>query len=272
MGIMKKKISIIGAGWVGLPLAIDLKNKGHEVSATTTTPSKIETLTKNGIVGYLLTIDGVGSLQGHPILDADILIITLPFKRSFTVPTVYLDQFKSILEAIPTTHSPWVIMTTSTSIYPDRSGVMTEETPILPTNAREQALLDTETLVRSYSPSSIVRLGGLTGPNRALGKFLSGKRDIKDATTNLIHLDDVILIISKMIEKNATNITLNGVSDHHPLKSTLYIDVSKKAGLPPPTFASSPPIEKIVSNHLLKSVLGITLTYPDPLKMTEAGK
>ncbi len=49
-----KRVVVIGAGWLGLPLAQWLKQQGHIVYATRTTPQGLQTLQPKGIQRYIL--------------------------------------------------------------------------------------------------------------------------------------------------------------------------------------------------------------------------
>jgi nucleoside-diphosphate-sugar epimerase len=262
------KISIIGAGWLGFPLAIALKSQGHQIQVTTTTEDKLLDLRTHGITPHLLTISPNTPKATHPIFDADIIIVTIPFKRNLLAPSEYKDQFQSILDSLPSKNSPWLIMTSSTSVYGDLTGTLTEETPIHPTTPRQHALRDTEILLQK-TPSisaSILRLGGLYGPSRQIGKFLSGKSNLLDATVNLIHLDDILNIISQLIEKKLKNQLFNLVSDQHPLKSTLYTQAAQKLGLNPPSFLNKPAHEKLISNQKIKDALNYQFQHPTPME------
>ena len=44
-----RKIAVLGCGWLGFPLAISLIKNGHIITGTTTSVSKIPTLSEKGI-------------------------------------------------------------------------------------------------------------------------------------------------------------------------------------------------------------------------------
>jgi UDP-glucose 6-dehydrogenase len=48
------KISIVGCGWLGLPLGAKLVKNGHRVFGSTTSEEKIEEIKAAGIAPYLL--------------------------------------------------------------------------------------------------------------------------------------------------------------------------------------------------------------------------
>ena len=46
----RKKIAILGCGWLGLPLAKSLLSKGYKVKGSTTSESKLEILENAGVL------------------------------------------------------------------------------------------------------------------------------------------------------------------------------------------------------------------------------
>jgi UDP-N-acetyl-D-mannosaminuronate dehydrogenase len=75
----KNVISLLGCGWLGFPLALDLISRGFIVKGSTTSPQKIPLLKASGIDPILVQFD-----QFHPepdlneLLDGDILIVSVP--------------------------------------------------------------------------------------------------------------------------------------------------------------------------------------------------
>ena len=56
------------------------------------------------------------------------------------------------------------------------------------------------------------------------------------APINLIHLDDCINIISRIIEENKWNQLFNAVAPFHPTREKYYTEVAKSKGLQSPEF------------------------------------
>lgn len=57
-----KPISILGCGWLGLPLAKSLLEKGFSVKGSTTSIKKIALLEKFGIHPHIVTLSAVEGL------------------------------------------------------------------------------------------------------------------------------------------------------------------------------------------------------------------
>lgn len=267
---MNRSIFILGCGYVGLPLACELLKLGHTVSGTTTSEDKKEFLNSFGIKGLVFHLqDSPYPPLPNEYFSADTLIITLPFKRSYVDPTVYLDQIKHIIKPIRDSKIDTVLFTSSTMVYPSNNSVVNEDTRIEPQDERQRVLFEIEQFL-SFHPgfqSCILRLSGLYGPDREIGHFLSGAQLQKcgDTPVNLVHVDDVVGVISRLIQTNCYPDILNVVSDNHPTREQLYKAKCEHLGLDPPTFLAHNQPYKIVSNSKIKSVLGYLFKHPDPL-------
>ena len=147
-----------------------------------------------------------------------------------------------------------VILISTTSVYPNLNRIVTEE------DADEQnAIVRAEGLVRELGiPCTILRFGGLFGPGRHPGRFLTGKRDVKggNVPVNMIHLDDCVEIITRVIQQNVWNEVLNACADDHPTRKEFYTNAAADLGVEPPIFLDDEVSEyKIVSNERLKNIL-----------------
>ena len=261
-------ISIIGCGWIGLPLAINLKKQGYNVSGTTTSQEKINILQNEAITPIHLTCHTDGRIQTttESIFDANILIVTIPFKRSLSDPMHYYNQLHAILERYKksSTLNKWILFTSSISVYSATNQTVDETTIIKPKNPRQQWLLQTEnTLLNSIIPTTVVRLGGLVGYDRKIGNFFTRKTlTTPNHPTNLIHRDDVIGIITTIIKQQEKNTIFNAVCPHHPQKKDLYTFHSKLQQQPPPTIDSTQPSSyKLVSGNKIIKQLKYTFKY-----------
>lgn len=258
---LMKKVTIIGAGWLGLPLAIKFKDSGYHVHGTTTQKEKKEILEKHTINATVF--DAYKTNFDEINWNVDILIITIPFKRNLIDPFVYPKMIENIYKHIyPNT---LLVFTSSTSVYPAHISNCNEQTELTaPRSDREIALHDSEKIIQKHTKYLILRLSGLYGPGREPGKFLAQKTSIPDQPVNLIHLDDIIEIIMQLISKNITNEIFNLTQDIHPLKSEFYTLAAQKKGLAIPSFTHSN-IQKIVSNQKLKNALNYEFIHPNPM-------
>lgn len=265
-----RKISILGCGWLGFPLALELKRRGHLVKGSTTTAVKLAKLQVAGIEPYLLDVAAdLETPNSTGLFIADVLIITLPFKRDFDPPDLYTRQIEALIARIESSTIRFVIFTSSTSVYPDNIGVAREETAFVGDNPRALVLREVEQrfLANKHFGATVCRLGGLYGPDRPIGRFLSGQRDVPDPDqpVNLVHLADCVGAIAGLVQRPAAGEIFNICADEHPSRRELYTRAALAMGLPAPQFRgnSSTP-GKIVSNNKIKKYLPYQFVYPDP--------
>lgn len=265
-------VSIIGCGWLGLPLAKKLISHGYLVKGSTTTFEKIPELKKAGIFSFCLNVGHEVTGEGRDeFFESDIVVITLPFKRNFTDPAEYHKQIAAIKnECVKSPRVRHVIFTGSTSVYPSDLKFASEETEFIADDDRAKVLknIEKELLNQSKFKTTVIRLAGLYGPGRQIGKFMAGKKDLAggDQPVNLIHLDDAVGILYETIRQNAGGQIFNACSGGHPLRKELYTEAAKNLGLPEPVFREGAiPGKKIVDNRKVKDVLNYRFLHPDPL-------
>lgn len=253
-------ISILGSGWLGMPLAHRLSQLGHRVHISTRSPAKQAELTAQGLPGYLLDIDSTDDIS-PAFFDSDILIIAITSKNK--------DGFARLISASADSPVQHVLFISSSSVYQNLNREVSEdegaEDPTHP-------LYQIETLFRENPnfTTSIIRFSGLVGPARHPGHFFRGGKTVKqaDAPINLIHLDDCIGLIETVIGQSAWGEVFNGCSDAHPIKREFYPLVAKAIDMPCPVFSvAQTPSYKIVSNDKIKQKLGYQLHHPDLLKL-----
>lgn len=267
-------VSILGCGWLGLPLAEALRDAGHTVKGSTTTEEKIQLLKGKNIQPFLLSLDP--TLQCKDCKDfwqSDVLVLNIPpGRRRKNVEEYHPKQIQSVIEQIENSPVSFVVFVSSTSVYPKQAGIVSEEDAIAGKAVRPSgnALLKAEKML-GYADSfetTIIRFGGLYGYDRHPGKYLAGKKkmDRGNAPVNLIHCDDCVAILKTIIEKNITGQTFNAVSDGHPPRKMYYKAAAEVLGLEEPSFAKDSRKDyKVVSNRKLKQEIGYSFKYPNPM-------
>ena len=83
-----QQIGLIGCGWLGRPLAYRLCDNGYSVFGTTTQISNGSTFQEKGIKVVYLKLPCPQNKLPLFITHSPILIITLPFKRTFQDPSI----------------------------------------------------------------------------------------------------------------------------------------------------------------------------------------
>lgn len=270
-------ISILGCGWLGLPLAQHLLNKNYNVKGSTTTKEKIPLLKGAGIEEYLMEIPGdIRSENNRSFWECDILFINIPpGRRNPDVVKDFPNSIQELIEKVKEHEINRVIFISSTSVYDEFGGITKEEDADIKNTARDsgKALVKAERLLMNEQAfdTTIIRFGGLYGYDRHPVKYLAGKKNLDRACkpVNLIHQDDCIEIIWQIIEMDIRNEIFNAVSDGHPPRETFYTSAAEHFGLPLPEFKKDHNEGyRIVSNQKLKERLNYEFIYPNPMDHT----
>ena len=257
---MKQKISILGIGWLGKPLAKRLIADGYSVKGSTTSEEKLEVLQDLGMEAYQVNLNHLHKNISY-FLDSDILIVAIPFKDVMAFQKFRLEVEKSPIKK--------VIFISSTSVYEATNQILSEKT----LHARtDLAVIEDFFRNNSQFSATIVRFSGLMGYERKPGNFFPEGKIIPNPNgfVNMIHQDDCVQIISRIIEKNIWNETFNACADTHPTRREFYTKAAAKIGRPTPEFQPQDDSAfKIVSNQKLKVFLDYTFKYPDVLQIEE---
>lgn len=238
------QISILGCGWLGLPLAKELLNKEYFIKGSTTSSVKVSTLQQAGIKPYLINLHP-SNIEGEIsnfLNRSKILIVDIPPKLRGKESESFTDKIKTLIPHIEKSGISKVIFISSTSVYGDVEGIITEKTTPQPNRESGKQLLETEQLLQTNKnfKTVILRFGGLIGEDRHPVHYLAGKTDIPNPNglVNLIHCEDCINIIINIIEKNFEEGILNGVAPYHPSRKEYYTAKAKEKNLPLPIFVS----------------------------------
>jgi nucleoside-diphosphate-sugar epimerase len=256
------KISILGCGWLGFPLAKALIENGFSVKGSTTSLGKIARLENAGITPFLIEIgeNGINGNVDEFLKESSILIINIPPKLRGNSTENFLSKIKNILPIIEKSGIKKVLFVSSTSVFSDENELVTEVTIPNPETESGKQLLECEKLLHenSHFETTILRFGGLIGEDRNPIYFLAGRSNIEnpDAPINLIHQEDCIGIILKIIESNCWQETFNAVAPFHPTREEYYSQKAKEYNLELPIFvASKPSIGKTILSDKLENVL-----------------
>jgi nucleoside-diphosphate-sugar epimerase len=274
MGI---KISILGCGWLGLPLAKSLLSKGYEVKGSTTSQSKLDVLKSAGISPFQIQLEEhqiIGTIEDF-LKETDVLVIDIPpgLRREISTSNemTFVNKVKTLIPFIEKSGIQKVIFVSSTSVYGDSynfstSLEVTEETKPNPDTESGKQLVIAETLLQSnsYFKTTIIRFGGLLGDDRHPVKFLAGRTNVEnpDAPVNMIQREDCIGIIEKSLDFARDdnwewNQTFNAVAPQHPTRKEYYHKKAQILNLPLPIFAENLESKgKIISSKKVETILG----------------
>jgi len=235
-------VSILGCGWLGLPLAKRLIEKGYSVKGSTTSMEKLEVLEASRIQPFLidLTEAKVTGNVADFLENTAILIIDIPPKLRGENKENFVQKIQNSIPFMEASKIKNVLFVSSTSVYGNENGNITEATSAQPDTESGKQLLQVENQLQSNPnfKTTVLRFGGLIGGDRHPIKFLAGKENLEnpDAPINLIHQEDCIGIIEKIIEKDCFGDVFNAVAPFHPTRKEYYTQKALKLNLEVPKF------------------------------------
>lgn len=267
MSLSGNKISILGCGWLGLPLAKQLVHLGFKVKGSTTQKEKLGLLSDAGIQPFQIKLPNQTELLDE-FLSSEILLINIPpgTKRN-PDNDAHLKDLSCIIPHIRNSPIQKVIYISSTSIYHDLNRPVVEEDIDLIESASSKIIFLAEESIRDIGKDYVIlRLGGLTGYDRFLLKYFSGKKGVSggNAPVNLLHLDDAVNGIIQVIKSRESNDTFNFCSPKHPGRKEFYQHLSDKYKYPAPDFSSENSNFKIVEVEKFIRTFNYSFLYPDP--------
>lgn len=228
-------ISIVGCGWLGLPLLRALVAAGHRVRGTSRNPDTLAEIRAAG--GEAFFLDLPGAIPAALLADADVLIITLPpgGRRSGPETTTnYLAALQGFAPWLRREPSLRVIFTSSTGVYGNSTGLTDETAPLRPDTHSARAMLAGEDFLASFqNPPTILRLAGLVGPGRHPGRFYGGRERAipqADAPVNVVHLNDVLSAMQLVLRLDSRG-AYNVCAAAHPPKGEFYAAAAAGLGL-----------------------------------------
>jgi nucleoside-diphosphate-sugar epimerase len=269
------QISILGCGWLGLPLAKALLENGFSIKGSTTSVEKLSILKNLGIQPFLIALSEdkpTGNLDDF-LENSRILIIDIPPKLRGDSKENFVSKIETVIPFIEQSTIENVLFISSTSVYGEDNSFVTEETELNPDTESGRQLVQVEQLLQSNLnfKTTILRFGGLIGEDRHPIKFLAGRKNIENpnAPINLIHQEDCIGIIMEILrqaqnDKLEWNDTFNAVTPFHPSRKEYYTQKAIDLNLDLPEFnTENSSFGKTISSSKIEKVLGYSFAKPN---------
>ncbi|MFB8787359.1 MAG: SDR family oxidoreductase [Potamolinea sp.] len=276
-------ITIIGCGYVGTALAEYWHQKqSHLITATTTTNERVEELEKVADKVVVMKGDDATAMQSV-VQNQDVVLVSVAPISDRQVSAegyaeTYLPTAKNLIAALsnaPTAKQ--IIYLSSCSVYGNRNGEWVDETvTIEPPDKLGQVLAQTEQILLSAKSEdvkvSILRMGGIYGPERELGKRfirIAGKTlpGTGESFMNWIHLDDIVCAVDFVLVNQCGGI-YNLVNDVTMRIRDLCDQICDRENLPKVLWNPSEPSQRDfntrVSNQKLKAA-GYKFIHPDKM-------
>jgi nucleoside-diphosphate-sugar epimerase len=257
---MQKSISILGSGWLGLPLAKQLQPDFDSVNISTRTDDKVALLLSAGLQPFIIDIENINN-NIQPFLQSDTLIINITGKN--------IAGFKNLIKEIEISPVKEVLFVSSTSVYPAQNGLCQESEP-LDMSAHPLLIIEQLFNQNKHFKTTIVRFSGLIGGKRHPGRFFASGKAIQfaDAGVNMIHIIDCLAIIGIIIKRHIFPELLNACANTHPSKAQFYTLNALALGFNKPRLSEEKTqSNKIVSNEKLKKCLNYQFIHGDLMQL-----
>ncbi|GEM81752.1 NAD-dependent epimerase/dehydratase family protein [Vibrio superstes] len=200
-------VLIIGAGWLGRPLAKQLSASNHTVHVTNSSHENTEESLEFGLSAHQLQlplpcIQPLASLIEQLKIEVVIGCITPGFRRSATPDwDSYANNWQQICDAAKQGGARKVIMISSTAVYPSVSKDMKEDDASLELalgsndfSKKSLALLQAEQkIIESGMDYVVIRCSGLVDEIRHPSRFAMRLRSVsRNAPANMLHRVDAV--------------------------------------------------------------------------------
>lgn len=230
-------VSILGCGWLGLPLAGHLHAMGLRVYGSFHSERG-----KNELQRWNIKSFQVDLLEPEKadiaFFKSKTLIVTVPPSKGGKEE--YANNLERLLALAKRSGTKKVLFTSSTAVYPESANAVNEDSPVQEKSSRGNNMLSAELAVQKVfgKNATIVRLGGLIGPNRHPANFLSGKENVSGANVpvNFLSLEDAVRMIADLVIDGRSPKIYNLVCPQHPSKKEYYTFACRRKGIEPPHF------------------------------------
>ena len=276
------RVLIVGCGYVGLPLGVELVRQGHEVFGLRRSDSARAELLAAGIQPLVADITKPEDLAALPgPFDWVVNTVSSSKGGEEEYRQVYLDGTRNLIAWLAPTGLKKFVYTSSTSVYGQTDGSVVKETsPVEPSSPTSRCLVETEKLLLDTAqaqkfPAVILRVSGIYGPERGhlFLQYLRNEARIAgkgERLLNMIHRDDLVQVICAALKSGRVGEIYNATDDEPVAQIHFFRWLSESLGKWMPPFATEEEnanrkrglTQKKVSNRRLKMELGVQLKYP----------
>jgi nucleoside-diphosphate-sugar epimerase len=276
------RVLIVGCGYVGVPLGIELLRLGHEVFGLRRSPAAKKELTVAGIQPLIADVTKPDELKKLPREFGWVVNSVAAGGDAENYRDVYFNGTKNLIEWLAPNPPKKFVYTSSTSVYGQIDGLQVKESsPAEPLAETSKILAETEKILldaaaQKIFPAIILRVAGIYGPDRGhwFKQFLRGEAKIeKDGARflNMIHRDDLIGCIIAALKNGRAGEIYNAVDDEPVSQLHFFQWLAQAVNKPLPPFTPENSTEnrkrgatnKRVSNRKLKMELGHQFKYPN---------
>ncbi|MGA3266308.1 MAG: SDR family oxidoreductase [Verrucomicrobiota bacterium] len=276
------KCLIVGCGYVGVPLGVELARLGHEVYGVRRNAAAATELAAAGIRALTGDVTRSETLAALPREYDWVINCVAAGGDAESYRRVYRQGMRHLLEWLAPAPPKKFVYTSSTSVYGQTDGSQVKETsPTEPVAETARVLVETEKLLleaatRNKFPAIILRVAGIYGPERGhwFKQFLKNEARIEGDGSrwlNMIHRDDVVGCIVAALKSGRPGEIYNAVDDEPVSQANFFQWLAATVGkYPPPSVpedtaeaAKRGATNKRVLNRKLKMELGYQFRHPN---------
>lgn len=257
-----KKIAIVGCGWLGKQIGTHFHQLDWEVFASFRREQHSRELLNLDFIPFELQIDENGIceiIDSEKLQSVDVLLLSIPPIRK-ELPGIYVKGLLSVVQQI--VGKSKVIFISSTGVYPHKEGIFDENYSFLE-QEKKNVIYQAEIALNNLLGDrlTIIRSGGLIGPERHPIKQLSGREIASNgsAPVSLIHSKDVCRAVQWIIEKKVFGEVLNLIYPSEKSKKQYYEMIAERYGIEPPVFIGSLDVNRKIRSIVPEFNPGILL-------------
>lgn len=282
---MKRKLLIVGHGYLGRHLSQLLPIDTFEITVTTRKISQVQP--EMGRFEHVFEFDVTDPAANEISETFDSIVYAVGFDRSQNLSRhqVYCRGLCNFLKKLKRPPTKFIYIS-STGVYSQNEGQeIDEQSETKPNRESGQACLAAENELLQFgldSEVTILRLAGIYGrgrvPNRA--KVEAGQNMEASGVINLIHVVDAARIIQHFLLQDsvagstpsqAHRSGVFNVSDGNPvMRNLFYREIANQLGMPPQSDPTQPVVQstrattnKKISNRKLLNETGFQFEFPD---------
>lgn len=281
------KIAIIGAAYTGLAAAEYLKKKGHTISVTTTSESRVPQLA--AVADRVIVMKGSDQAKMRELITGqDVVLMTVAggmVERDGKYVMdldlyrdAYVGTAESLVASLPAAPGlSQIVFTGSWSAYGNAGGAefVNEDTPATPASPFSQVYIDTEKLLFGAATDKlrvcVYRTGTIYGPQvgyvprglQAQTLPMAGLTVPFDgnAPAAIVHRDDVVRALEFALEKKLSGL-YNLINDITETKQAYFGRMIAAAGKEPINWVGAGTGPKSLSNQKIKDA---GFVFGDPM-------
>lgn len=259
---------IVGAGWLGTPLAQTLIDQGHQVTVTRRSQTRLDEFPLTSVQPALLDLNEPHSQQQliELIEQHQIERIVGAFPPGFRKGNgqEYAQQWQRLVSAAKQSSVNKLLMVSSTTVYPNLAVDMKEEDATLALAQTSEHFSDNarimlhaeQYVIDSGIDYAIVRCSGLIGSDRHPSRFAMRLKQVsRKAPANMVHQNDAVAVTAFALNQ-IDNEVVNATTPNTVSKAEFYQAAITQSDLD----IALPPVTETADKRILADKL-VALGY-----------